>query len=195
MAHPPRLRDIPESEMTDAQREAVREVTAGQRGRVPAPMRAWLASPELARRAQALGEFLRYQTSLGTRRSEMAILVTARIWSSQYEWFAHARIAREAGLEEEIIEAIRHGRRPSFTDNADRVVHDVARKVHLERHLDDASHAEAREVLGEKSLAELIGLLGYYTLVSMTLNVYEIGVPAGTPDPLPPLPAGGQAAA
>lgn len=182
---PPRLRDLPEDERSPEQRAVLEEAAAGLRGRVPAPMRAWIASPELARRAQSLGEFLRYRTALGPRLSELAILVTARLWTSQYEWHVHARAAREAGLEESVIEAIRLGRRPEFPDEAARIVHDAARAIHRERGLGDAAYAEARDVLGERGLAELVGLLGYYTLVSMTLNVYAIGVPDGVDDSLP----------
>ncbi|WP_376088066.1 carboxymuconolactone decarboxylase family protein [Roseomonas sp. CCTCC AB2023176] len=182
-----RLVDIPEEDRTPEQRAALAEAASGLRGRVPAPMRAWIASPELARRAQALGEFLRYQTALGPRLSELAILVTARLWTSQYEWFVHARAAREAGLEEETIESIRHGRRPVFPDATTRVVHDAALAIHRERGLADEAYAEARDILGERGLAELVGLLGYYTLVSMTLNVYRIGVPDGVENPLPTL--------
>ncbi|MBE9605293.1 carboxymuconolactone decarboxylase family protein [Acetobacteraceae bacterium H6797] len=181
-----RLREIPESEMDEAQRAAVAEAVSGVRGRIPAPMRAWIASPELASRAQKLGEFLRYGTALGPRLSELAILVTARAWTSQYEWFIHEKAAREAGLDERIIEAVAARRTPSFSDEKERVVYEVALTLHAERRLPDALYDEAKHLLGERPLAELIGVLGYYTLVSMTLNVFEIGVPAETPDPLAP---------
>ena len=180
---PPRLPDVPDADRTPEQRAVLAEATAGLRGRVPAPMRAWIASPELGRRAAALGEFLRYRTVLGPRLSELAILVTARVWSSRYEWHVHAIAARDAGLEDAIIEAIRTNRRPDFPDAPARVVHDAARAIHLDRGLTDAAYAEARDVLGDRGLAELVGLLGYYGLVSMTLNVFDIGVPEGAPDP------------
>ena len=181
-----RLREIPESEMNEAQRLAVAEAVSGVRGRIPAPMRAWIVSPELASHAQKLGAFLRYGTALGPRLSELAILVTARAWTSQYEWYIHEEAAREAGLDEAIIEAIAGRGTPQFSDDKERIVYLVALTLHAKRHLPDALYEEALHLLGERPLAELIGVLGYYTLVSMTLNVFEIGVPAGTPDPLTP---------
>lgn len=182
----PRLREIPESELDEAQRAAVAEAVSGVRGRMPAPMRAWIASPELAARAQKLGEFLRYGTALGPRLSELAILVTARAWTSQYEWFVHEKAARAAGLAEGVIAAVAARARPDFADEREEIVHDIALVLHAERRLPEALYARGRALLGERALVELIGVLGYYTLVSMTLNVFEIGVPPGESDPLSP---------
>jgi alkylhydroperoxidase family enzyme len=110
----PRLDLPPEEAMTPEQKEAVAEVVSGLRGRVPAPMIAWLRNPELARRGQKLGELLRYQTTLPPRLSELAILVCARHWTSHHEWTAHKREALKAGLEPAIIEAIAARRAPDF---------------------------------------------------------------------------------
>lgn len=178
----PRLVDLPESELDEAQARAVAEAVSGTRGRVPAPMRAWLASPEFARRAQSLGETLRYHTSLPPRLSELAILVTARLWRSPYEWRIHAAAAASAGLDPAIIDALRVGHTPAQTAADERLVIDVAITLHEHGRIGDKLFDRATTVLGAAGLAELLGILGYYTLVSMTLNTYEIDTP-GAADP------------
>lgn len=175
----PRLSDSERDDLSTAQRNALAEAVAGARGRVPAPMRAWIASPEFARRAQALGETLRFHTSLPRRLSELAILITARIWRSEYEWKVHAKAASDAGIEATVIERIRAGTRPTDLTDAELTVVEVALQLHFERQLAEQTFDHAQRVLGPAGLAELIGLLGYYTLVSMTLNAYEIGLMPG----------------
>ena len=172
----PRIQLPSESDLTDAQRRVFDATVAGRRGRVPAPLTAWLASPEFADRAQRLGEFLRYETSLGPRLSELAILVTARHWKAQYEWFVHKSEALKAGLKPEIIDAIAHNRRPAFTLANDKIVYDLTRSVHEHHEVEPALYQCAVEALGERAVVELVGIIGYYSLVAMTLNVFEIGV-------------------
>ncbi|HWK44426.1 MAG TPA: carboxymuconolactone decarboxylase family protein [Stellaceae bacterium] len=174
-----RIKDLSPAEMTPAQRSVAEEAIAGKRGRVPAPLRAWLHSPELGRHAQKLGEFLRYDTTLGPVLSELAILVTARFWTSHFEWYAHKRDALKAGVDPAIIEAIARREPPPLTDPKARVVYDYACALH-ETHLVPASlHTAAVQALGEQGVVELVGLLGYYTLVAMTLNAFDIGLPDG----------------
>ncbi|MGH7104525.1 MAG: carboxymuconolactone decarboxylase family protein [Acetobacteraceae bacterium] len=168
--------------MSAAQRRVADEAVAGKRGRVPAPLRAWIHSPEMAARAQRLGEFLRYETVLGPRLSELAILVTARYWTAHYEWEVHKREALKAGLESAIIAAIAGRRAPPITDGKTQVVYDYAEALHRERNIPDSLHARAIGELGEQGVVELVGLLGYYTLVSMTLNAFAIGEPSGAVD-------------
>lgn len=180
-----RLSDIPEDELDEAQARAVAEAVAGTRGRVPAPMRAWLANPEFARRAQSLGETLRYHTSLPARLSELAILVTARLWRSPYEWRVHSASASNAGLDATIIEAIRAGQSPATAAEDERLVIDIAIALRERERIGDELFDRAIVALGKTGLAELLGILGYYTLVSMTLNVYEIDTP-DTADPFRP---------
>lgn len=174
-----RLRELKPEEMTDEQRRVAEEAIGGKRGHLPAPLRAWLHSPELGARAQRLGEFVRYDTSLEPRLSELAILVTARFWSSHFEWHAHKIKALEAGLEESLIEAIRLRREPSFASRRDQLVYDYARALHETHFVPEPLHAAALELFGEKGLADLVGILGYYTFVAMTLNAFEIGLPEG----------------
>ncbi len=133
--------------LTDAQRRVVDEVRAGRRGTVPANVVAWLPSPELARRAAALGEFVRYETSLGPRLSELAILVVARHWSCAYEWAVHAREASSAGVPAEVIDAVARRALPDL-GGADAVVHTFARELVATGRVDDALHARAVAELG-----------------------------------------------
>ncbi|MFO7919401.1 MAG: carboxymuconolactone decarboxylase family protein [Nioella sp.] len=160
-------------------------IASGPRGGVRGPLAVWMHRPELAAKAQDLGRYCRYDTVLGDRLSELAILVTGRIFGSEYEWQVHKGFARKAGLSEEVIEAIRLNKRPVFTEPAEEVVHDVARAAHETRNVDDALYARAKDVLGEAALVDLIGVLGYYTLISLTINVFK--VPPLGEDPAPDL--------
>ena len=125
-----RLPDLTPEQMDSTQHEVVEEAVAGKRGRIPGPLRLWIRSPELGRHAQRLGAFLRYDTTLGPRLSELAILVTARRWTAHYEWFAHKRDALKAGLDPAIVTAIATRQTPTFTDPAEQAVYDYATALH-----------------------------------------------------------------
>ena len=181
-----RIGDLAPEELDATQRDVVAEAVAGKRGRIPGPLRIWIRSPELGRHAQRLGAFLRYDTTLGTRLSELAILVTARIWTAHYEWFAHKREALKAGLDPAIIEAIAARQIPNFTDPAAQAVYDYSLALHETHHVSPAHHAAAVAALGERGVVELVGLLGYYTLVAMTLNAFDVELPAGEMPELQP---------
>lgn len=168
-----------------AQQRVCDEVRAGRRGTVPANVVAWLASPELAARAARLGEFLRYETSLPPLLSELAILVVARHWSCRYEWAVHAVEAERAGLAARVVEAVGRGLRPDLASPGD-VVHDVTRALLTRGRIDDALYARATAALGEPGLTDLVGVVGYYTLVAFTLNAREVPVPPGAPVLPPP---------
>lgn len=181
-----RISELTPDQMDDAQRAVIDEAVAGKRGRVPGPLRIWIRSPELGRHAQRLGAFLRYDTTLGPRLSELAILVTARAWTAHYEWYAHKREALKAGLEPAIIDAIATRQTPHFSDPAAQAVYDYATALHQTHHVSPPIHDAALAALGERGVVELVGLLGYYTLVAMTLNAFEFGLPEGeTPELLP----------
>lgn len=174
-----RVRDLRPEEMDPAQRRVAEAAAAGKRGRMPAPLRAWLHSPEMADRAQRLGEFLRYDTSLGPALSELAILVTARFWTAHYEWHVHKREALKAGIDPAVIDAIAARRAPPLAEPKAQAVHAYAVALHERHGVPEPVHAAALAALGEAGLVELVGLLGYYTLVAMTLNAFEIGLPEG----------------
>lgn len=181
-----RIKQFTRDDMSETQRRVADEAASGKRGRMPAPLRAWIHSPEFGARAQCLGEFLRYDTTLGPQLSELAILVTARFWTSQYEWFVHKREALKAGLDPAIVDAIAQRQQPVFAIPAQQVVYDYASSLHNRRIVPDPIHAAAVRELGEAGVVELVGLLGYYTLVSMTLNAFEIGLPADETPELEP---------
>ena len=174
-----RLDIVDPVDMTPAQR-AVREAAiAGKRGRMPPPAEMWLHSPEFAQRAQSLGEFIRFDTCLGQATAELAILVTAKYWNSHYEWYAHRRLALAAGLDAAIIDAIRDGSTPHFTDSGARAVYDYAMTLHRTRNVTQAQHDAVVAAFGARGVVEVVGICGYYTLVSMTLNAFEVPLPQG----------------
>ncbi len=133
--------------------------------------------PGAGRRAQKLGELLRYQTTLEPRLSELAILVCARHWTSHYEWTVHKRDGLKAGVDPEAVAAVAARRKPGLRDAQEQAVHDVASTLLATGRLPAALHARATEALGERGLVELVGVLGYYSLVALTLNAFEIGLP------------------
>ncbi len=179
----PRLPDIAAAPMTDAQRRVHDMIASGPRGVVEGPLRIWLHSPELAERAQALGAFCRYGSSLPAKLSELAILVTGAHWRAAFEWHIHAPIAIRAGVSAEAAEAIRTGRDPVLPDPAEAAVYAFATELLRQRSVSDATFARARDVLGAVAVVDLVAVLGYYGFISMTLNAFDVALPAGT---LPP---------
>jgi 4-carboxymuconolactone decarboxylase len=165
--------------MSPDQKAIYDEAVAGKRGSAPAPMMAWLNSPDMARHATRLGEQLRFNTMFPPKLSEIAILVTARHWTAHYEWWAHKRLALKGGLDEKIIDDIRDRRTPSFDDPKAKMIYDIAKSLHEGHGLVQGLYDEAIALLGERGVVEIIGLCGYYTMVSMTLNTFQFGLPDG----------------
>ena len=174
-----RLPILDAASLDDAQRAARDAAIAGKRGRMPPPAEMWLYSPEMANRAQSLGEFIRFDTSLGAAMAELAILVTARHWTSHYEWYAHKRLALAAGLDIAIIDAIRDRRDPPFTEAGPRAIYDYARALHETHGVTQAQHDAVVAAYGPRGVVEVVGVCGYYTLVSMTLNAFVVELPEG----------------
>lgn len=160
------------------QREIHAAIAAGPRGGVRGPLAVWLHRPELAARAQELGRYCRYDSLLEPRLSELAILVMARHWRAEYEWFAHKRHALKAGLAPAIVEAVRTGREPADMDAEETAVYRVAKSALETLGVADDLYAEAERVLGADRLVDLVGVLGYYMLISLTLNVFRVSPPA-----------------
>jgi 4-carboxymuconolactone decarboxylase len=171
-------------ELDEAQRAVWDKVVAGPRGQVIGPLRAAIHNAELARNWSALGESLRFGTSLGKRLSELAIVVTGRRWSAQVEWYVHARVAAENGVEPAVIDAIRDGRPPRFAQPDDALVYEYARLLLQEGTVPDALHASATARFGVKGVVELTALVGYYSMVAMTLNAHDVPLPDGAAPPL-----------
>jgi 4-carboxymuconolactone decarboxylase len=179
-----RLPPLPDDKLTDAQRKVVEAIKSGPRGRVGGPFPALLRNPDLAGRVAHLGELLRFGTSLPPRLSELAILVTARTWKAQYEWYAHAKLARQGGLSDAIIEAIRRNEKPTGMQPDEAAVYNLCTELHRTHGVSDQTYATARDLFGEAGVVELIAISGYYVLVSMVLNVAQVPLPEGEPLPL-----------
>lgn len=180
----PRLGKIDPDKLAPEQRKIYDDIVSGPRGSIGGPFAPWLRSPTLADRAQKLGEFCRFNTSLPKRLSELAILVTARYWTAQFEWYAHAPMARDGGLAEPIIEAIRDRLPPPGMKDDENAVYDFCSEAFALHRVSDETYRRAVELLGEKAVVELVGVIGYYCLVSLTLNVFQVGLPSGEPPAL-----------
>jgi 4-carboxymuconolactone decarboxylase len=174
-----RLKLLSPGEMNEDQKQTYDESIAGKRGAPPPPMMAWLNSPEMARHATRLGAFLRFDTVFPAKLSEIAILVTARHWNSHYEWYAHKRLALKGGMAADTIEDILQRRTPRFEDPKGQMIYDVSKSLHEGHGLTRALYDEAVKMLTVRGLVEIIGLCGYYTMVSMTLNAFEFDLPEG----------------
>jgi len=170
--------------MSEEQKRVYERIVSGPRGRLVGPLRAALHNPELADRWQALGALLRFGTSLPPRVSELAIVVTARRWNSQIEWHIHAQAAADAGIAPAVLDAIRACRAPEFETPADALVYEYARQIQETGQVPPDLHARVVAQWGVAGVVELTAVIGYYTMVSMTLNAHDIPMPDGAPAPL-----------
>lgn len=178
-----RFPPIAPEQLSPAQRKVHDAIAGGPRGGVRGPFAVLLRSPEVADRVQKLGEHLRYNSSLPARLNEFAIIINARFWGSKYEWFAHRPMAEKGGLKPSLADDVAAGRRPAGMQEDEALVYDFCMTLHRDHFVDDALFARAKGLLGEQGVVDLIAVSGYYTLVSMVLNVAEIPLPAGTPSP------------
>lgn len=178
-----RFKPISHDQMSPEQRKVHDAVVAGPRGKMVGPIQVWLTNPELAEKAQELGAFCRYGTSLSGRLSELAILITGAHWKAGYEWHVHAPIGLKAGLDPKALESIRRGDRPSFRKPDEEAVYAFTKELLEKRRVSDATFSLATKELGQRAVVELVGILGYYTLISMTIVGFELPVPEGSPEP------------
>jgi 4-carboxymuconolactone decarboxylase len=176
-----RLPDIDEQNLSPAQR-AMRDAIVTSRGltssKLGGPFAVWLHAPEFGDIVQKLGAHCRYRTALPPRLSEFSILTMARLWRAQFEWFAHAPIAQKAGVTPDTIRDLKAGRKPRSMAKDERAIYDFIAELHRTRRVSDKSYARVQAFLGDAGMVEFVGLLGYYTLVSMTLNVFRVIPPA-----------------
>lgn len=181
----PRLPTIADNRMTSAQRKLRDAIASGPRGKLSmdGPFGCFLHAPEYGLAAQALGAHVRFKTSLPPRLSEFAILTTARLWRAQYEWFAHAPIAERTGVAPQTIRDLRAGRRPTRAPADERALYDFIKELYRTKRVSDATYRRAQKLLGDHGVVELVGILGYYSLISMTLNVFRAAVPDDAPLP------------
>jgi len=173
----PRLALVNEQHMSEAQRVLLASLRAGPRGAsiTPrGPFAVWMHAPELGELAQKLGAYCRYGTALSPRLSEFAILCTAQLWRAQYEWFAHAPMAAKGGVKPKTIEDLRRGRAPKSAPKDERAIYDFIREIYKTKRVSERTFKRVQSLLGDKSTVELVGILGYYALISMTLNVFQM---------------------
>ncbi|HLH87952.1 MAG TPA: carboxymuconolactone decarboxylase family protein [Xanthobacteraceae bacterium] len=175
--------------MTAEQRRVYDAIVSGPRGTLVGPLRAALHNPELADKWQQLGALLRYRTSLPAEMSEVAILVTARRWSCQVEWHMHSIAAAQAGITADVIESIKQNRRPDGANARQLAIHDFAVELTARGTVSQDRYDPVRSAWGEVGVVELTALIGYYTMVAMTLNAHQIPLPAGVAPPLPEIAA------
>lgn len=173
-----RLPPIDPADMTPSQQAAAQAVIEGPRGAVYGPFVPLLRSPELMDHAQRLGEYLRYRSAIGSRLSELAILVTARHWDQQVEWSIHAPAAAQAGIDAAAIDAIARDQRPPALTPDEEAVYDFSLELHRDKRVSDASYARALALLGERGVVDLMAISGYYTFLAMVMNAAQTAAPA-----------------
>ena len=193
-----RFKLIPLEEMTPAQRALAERIRSGPRANVAgsaatagtspgSPFSVFLRSPEVGEHLRRVGSYIRFKSSLGFKLNELAILITARHWNAQYEWFAHHRLALQAGLDPEIAKAIAQGNRPSNMPAEEAIIYDFCTELHQQKAVSDPTYQAALQRFGEQGLMDLIAVNGYYSLVAMVLNVDRTPIPDGGLPPLAPL--------
>ena len=182
-----RMPPIPEDGWTEAQRSAAAEF-GEVRGALSGPWHAILRSPGMLNPARSLSDYLRFNSSLPPRLSEFVIIITAREWTSQYEWNAHHALAMRGGLSPDIAAAVAEGRRPEGMAADEAAVYDFCMELHRNRSVSDATYARALQQLGEQGIMDMIGLSGWYTLVSMILNTARVPLPENAMQRLEPFP-------
>ena len=180
-----RYREISSGEMDAAQKRVHDQIVAGKRGRFGGPFQLLIRAPEICALASQMGEHLRWGTSLPDRLSELAICTTARFWRAQYEWYAHAPLAEKAGVPKAAIEAIRTGGTPVFEAKDEALAYALCGEIFRTQRLSDESFAAATAAFGEQGLVEIISIIGYYTLIGNTLNVFQVSLPDGEKLPFP----------
>jgi 4-carboxymuconolactone decarboxylase len=185
---------IPPDQMTPEQRTLAAAIQGGPRASVPGrdnsiggPFNPWLRSPAVGDLLQQLGAQLRFRTSIPTALNEFAILIAAREWSSQYEWYAHHRLAMAAGLPASVAADLAQGRRPEGMNDEQRIVWEFCTEMHRNHFVSDATFDAAKQRFGERGVIDLIAVSGYYVTVAMTLNTARVGLPEGVAPPLPEL--------
>ena len=173
----PRLTIAEESDLSPKQQDMLADIrkTRGS-GPLGGPFAVFLQAPDYGDLAQKLGAFCRYRTSVPPVLSEFTILVLARFWRSQYEFWVHAPIAEKAGVKPATIEALRTGRTPRMTKEQ-RAIYDFVAELHKRKRVSDKTYGRVHALFGDAGMVEFVGILGYYTLVAMTLNVFRMPVP------------------
>jgi 4-carboxymuconolactone decarboxylase len=175
-----RLPALSEDTLDPRQRALLDSIRSGPRSKASlgGPFGVYMHSPEFGELTQQLGAFCRYKTSLKPRLSELAILVTASHWRAQYEWHAHAQIAERVGVLPATISDVKEGRVPTGAPEDEQALYAFIQELYKTKRVSDRTYARAHEFLGDAGMVELVGILGYYALVSMTLDAFRVPLPA-----------------
>src|ERR1700712_2833295 len=183
----PRFLPLKAEELNPAQKAWAEMIAAPPRNAkfTNPPYRAYIRNPDLAPRLTAMSEYLRWNTSLPPRLSELAILITARQWSAQYEWFAHYPLALKGGLDPSIANDISAGKRPANMKDDEAALYDLAMALYVDKKVSDPIYKAALDKFGERGIMDIIGIIGYYDIVSMTLITMQAGPPNDSVKPLP----------
>ncbi len=175
-------------DMTDEQRAVVDSIQSGPRGAgLRGPFNALLRSPALCDLVQRVGAHVRFSSSIPAPLNELAICMAGRKWGAQYEFYAHRRLGIEAGLDPAILDAVAAGRRPADLSGDEAIVYEFVTDLLSTGAVSDGRYAAAKDRFGERGIMDLVGAVGYYSLVSMVLNVAQVPLPEGVPEPLMPL--------
>ncbi len=182
-----RLPAVPSDQYNEAQKKAADDFLAARKAPAFGPFQLMLHSPELMSLARGMGDYLRYKSAIGTTLSEFAVIITAREWTQDYEWWLHAPIAIKAGIKPEIVEVLRDGRRPIGMSEDEEIVYDFSTELHRNKRVSDATFARAEKRFGKQGVIDLVGINGYYTFLAMQLNTARYQIPKDAP-PLPRFP-------
>ena len=173
-----RLPTIAPDQYSPEQKQAAEAFLAARKTPVFGPFEPLMYSPEVMSQARAMGDYLRYKSLIGNTLSELVILITAREWTQDYEWYVHAPIAAKMGIKPETIAAIRDGRRPDGLSEDETIVYDFSVELHRNHRVSDATFARAEKRFGKPGIVDLSGVSAYYTLLAMQLNAVEYAMPA-----------------
>jgi len=183
-----RMPEIPADKLTDSQKKAVAEFVAGRGTSPTGPFIPLLRSPEVMLRAKAMGDYLRYKSVLPPKLSEFAILITAREWTQQFEWGVHSAIAVKAGVTPEIIKQLAEGQRPTGMSEEEAIIYDFCIELHHNKSVSDTTYSRAMAKFGDQGVIDLVGINGYYTFLSMVMNVTRTPPQKGAESMLEPFP-------
>ena len=172
-----RLPTIPPSAYSAEQKQAATEFEAARKVPVFGPFEPLMYSPQLMNQARSMGDYLRYKSAIGTTLSELVILVTAREWTQDYEWYVHYPLALKSGIKKEIADAIADGRRPQGMSDDEEIVYDFSIELHRNKRVSDAIFQRAEKRFGKQGIVDMTGISGYYTLLAMELNMAQYELP------------------
>jgi len=172
-----RLPTIPPEKYTPEQKKAADEFEQARKRAVFGPFEPLMHSPEVMTQARSMGDYLRYNSALGNTLSELVILITARQWTQDYEWYVHYPIALKAGIKKEVADAIADGRRPVGMSEDEEIVYDFSTELHNNKRVSDKTFERADRRFGKKGVVDLTGINAYYTLLAMQMNVAQYQVP------------------